>query len=233
MKFKPKSNNQTEENIFWITMTDLMLGLVLVFMILFFYSSTSNYFEKVREQAVTGSINKELVEKLKEQNIDASVDLFTGVVKISDLELFDVNSYELSENGKRYLNKFIPIYIETIFGNKNYSDKISGLIIQGHTDSQTFAGLKSEEEQYLKNMELSLKRAYSVASYLPATNYDKTHFKDIEKILFVEGCSYNNPIIDKTGKEDYAKSRRVELKLVTKAKETKTILDSIKKGQSK
>ena len=230
MKFKPKSNNQNEENIFWITMTDLMLGLVLVFMILFFYSSTSNYFEKVREQTVTGSINEKLVEKLKQQNIDASVDLYTGVVKISDLELFDVNSYELSEKGKQYLNKFIPIYIETIFGNKEYKDKISGLIIQGHTDSQTFAGLKSEEAQYLKNMELSLKRAYSVASYLPATNYDKTHFKDLEKILFVEGCSYNNPVLDETGKEDYAKSRRVELKLITSSNDTKSILDSIRQN---
>lgn len=227
MRFKPKNNNQTEENIFWITMTDLMLGLVLVFMILFFYSSTSNYFEKVREQAVTGSINQELVEKLKEQNIEASVDLYTGVVKISDLELFDVNSYELSEKGKIYLNKFMPIYLETIFGNKEYKDKITGLIIQGHTDSQTFSGVKTEEEQYLKNMELSLKRAYSVASYLPATNYNKTHFKDLEKILFVEGCSYNNPIVDENGKEDFAKSRRVELKLITQGDTGKNILDTL------
>jgi uncharacterized membrane protein len=67
MKFRNKSSEYNEENIFWITMTDLMLGLVLVFMILFFYSTTNSYFEKVREQTITGDVNQELVEKLKEQ----------------------------------------------------------------------------------------------------------------------------------------------------------------------
>ena len=231
MRFKPKSGNQNEENIFWITMTDLMLGLVLVFMILFFYSSTSNYFEKVREQAVTGNINEQLAEKLKAQNIDASIDLFSGVVKISDLELFNVNSWELSDKGKAYLDKFIPVYIETILANDEYKGKITGLIIQGHTDSQTFAGLDTEEAQYMKNMELSLKRAYSVASYIPNTNYDKKYFKDLEKILFVEGCSYNNPVLDENGKEDYDKSRRVELKLVTKSDSANSILKSLGKDK--
>ena len=225
--YKPKSGNQNEENIFWITMTDLMLGLVLVFMILFFYSSTSNYFEKVREQAITGDVNEKLVEKFKEKNIDATVDLYSGVVKISDLELFNVNSWELSQKGKDYLNKFVPIYIETILGNKEYKDNITGIIIQGHTDSQTFAGLNSEEEQYMKNMELSLKRAFSVADYIPKTGYNKQYFEDLEKILFVEGCSYNNPILDKNGKEDFAKSRRVELKLVTKSNATKNLLNAL------
>lgn len=37
-----------------------------------------------------------LEQALKEQNIEANIDT-SGVVKISDLELFDVNSYELSE----------------------------------------------------------------------------------------------------------------------------------------
>ncbi len=227
MRFRPRGGSQNEENIFWITMTDLMLGLVLVFMILFFYSSTTNYFEKVREQAVAGNINEELAERLNEQNIDASVDLFTGVVKISDLELFDVNSWELSENGRAYLDKFIPVYINTILANEEYKGKITGLVIQGHTDSQTFAGLDSEEAQYMKNMELSLKRAYSVASYIPNTNYDKKYFKDLEKILFVEGCSYNNPVLDENGKEDYDKSRRVELKLITKADASNSILNTL------
>lgn len=216
MRFlSPKNGYQNDENVFWITMTDLMLGLVLVFMILFFYSSTSNYFEKIREQAVTGSVNSKLIESLKEQNVDASVDLFTGVVKISDLELFELNSWELSEKGKDYLNKFVPVYIETIFGDENYSKQIRGLVIQGHTDSQNFAGINSEKEQYMKNMELSLKRAYSVAAYFNNTNYDKKYSKSLEKIMLVEGCSYSNPILDKNGKEDYAKSRRVELKLIT------------------
>lgn len=55
-----------------------------------------------------------LEQALKEQNIEANIDT-SGVVKISDLELFDVNSYELSEKGKQYLSKFAPAYLNSIF----------------------------------------------------------------------------------------------------------------------
>lgn len=229
MRFRNKSGYQNEENIFWITMTDLMLGLVLVFMILFFYSSTSSYFEKVREQTITGNINTQLSEKLKEQNVDASVDLFSGVVNISDLELFELNSWELSPKGRAYLQKFVPIYVNTIFANEDYKGKITGLVIQGHTDSQTFAGIATPEEQYMKNMELSLKRAYSVASYFRHTSYDKKYSNDLEKIMLVEGCSYSKPVLDQNGKEDFSKSRRVELKLITAKGEANNILKSFKK----
>lgn len=229
MRFRNKSGYQNEENIFWITMTDLMLGLVLVFMILFFYSSTSSYFEKVREQTITGNINTQLSEKLKEQNVDASVDLFSGVVNISDLELFELNSWELSPKGRAYLQKFVPIYVNTIFANEDYKGKITGLVIQGHTDSQTFAGVATPEEQYMKNMELSLKRAYSVASYFRHTSYDKKYSNDLEKIMLVEGCSYSKPVLDPNGKEDFSKSRRVELKLITAKGEANNILKSFKK----
>ena len=229
MRFRNKSGYQNEENIFWITMTDLMLGLVLVFMILFFYSSTSSYFEKVREQTITGNINTQLSEKLKEQKVDASVDLFSGVVNISDLELFELNSWELSPKGRAYLQKFVPIYVNTIFANEDYKGKITGLVIQGHTDSQTFAGIATPEEQYMKNMELSLKRAYSVASYFRHTSYDKKYSNDLEKIMLVEGCSYSKPVLDQNGKEDFSKSRRVELKLITAKGEANNILKSFKK----
>ena len=228
MRFRKKSGYHNEENIFWITMTDLMLGLVLVFMILFFYSSTSNYFEKVREQTVTSDVNVELAAKFKEQKVDATVDLFSGVVNISDVELFELNSWELSERGKAYLQKFVPIYVNTILGNADYRGKIQGLIIQGHTDSQTFKGVTSPQEQYMKNMELSLKRAYSVASYFQHTAYDKKYSKDLEKIMLVEGCSYSHPILDANGKEDFAKSRRVELKLVTTTKDANNLLQVLK-----
>ena len=53
----------------------------------------------------------------------------------------------------------------------------------------------------------------------------KAYEKDLFKLLSVEGKGPSEPVLT-DGKEDYAKSRRVELKLVFK---DKSILDSIKK----
>ena len=175
-------------------------------------TSFSEKIERINEQKKAADA---LEETLKAQNIDANVNGITGVVKISNLELFDINSYELSPKGKDYLAKFSPAYLNSIFSNEYLSKNIDKIIIQGHTDSQTYIGSYSKDEQYMKNMELSLKRAFSVADYMVNTPYNKSHGDKLHKMIIVEGASFSNPIYTH-GKEDYAKSRRVELKIVMK-----------------
>ena len=214
MRFLKKSSNNNQENIFWITMTDLMTALMLVFIVLFFYSYILNVKSNIITQIEQNKVLNEIKQELNNQSIDATVDGM-GIVKISDLELFDINSYELSENGKKYLNKFTPIYLNSIFSNEYISQNIENIIIQGHTDSQMFIGELTEEQQYLKNMELSLKRAYSVADYMFINCKNKDDIDRLKKILVVEGASFSKPIIE-NGKENYEKSRRVELKIIMK-----------------
>ena len=105
--------------------------------------------------------------------------------------------------------------MDSIFSNEYLDKKVDKIIIQGHTDSQTFAGKFTDDEQYMKNMELSLNRAYNVANYMTNTPYNKENGNKLRKMIIVEGASFSEPIIV-DGKEDYAKSRRVELKLVFK-----------------
>ena len=215
MRIKFKKEDSNENNIFWVTMTDLMTALVLVFIVLFFYTYMTSFAEKIERTTQQQKAAEALEETLKEQNIEASVDGVTGVVKISDLELFDLNSYELSSKGKQYLSKFAPAYLDSLFSNEYLRDNLDKIIIQGHTDSQTFAGKYSKDEQYMKNMDLSLKRAYTVANYMINTPYNKANGNKLHKMIVVEGASYSNPIYD-NGKENFAKSRRVELKIVMK-----------------
>ncbi len=217
MRINLKKVENSENNIFWVTMTDLMTALVLVFIILFFYTYMTSFAEKIERTTSQQKAAEALQETLKKQNIDASINGVTGVVKISDLELFELNSYELSPKGKMYLSKFAPAYLDSLFSNEYLNKNIDKIIIQGHTDSQTYKGEYSQDEQYMKNMELSLKRAYSVANFMINTPYNKQNGDKLHKMVIVEGASYSNPIFS-NGKEDYAKSRRVELKIVMKEK---------------
>ena len=215
MRITLKKEENSEGNIFWVTMTDLMTALVLVFIILFFYTYMTSLADKMERAKEQQKAAEELQETLQKQHIKASINGITGVVKISDLELFELNSYELSPKGKQYLAKFAPAYLDSLFSNEYLDKNIDKIIIQGHTDSQTYSGTYSKDEQYMKNMELSLKRAYSVANYMINTPYNKTNGDKLHKMIIVEGASYSNPIFT-NGKEDYAKSRRVELKIVMK-----------------
>lgn len=215
IRFRAKSNVEEEGNIFWVTMADLLLGLAIIFITLFVLSMTGFSQEDIQQQKIQIEVSKKISNELKEAKINADIDKMTGDLKISDVELFELNSYVLSDKGKKLLDKLAPIYINTIFADKELASQIGNIIIQGHTDSQMFAGITSQDEQFLKNMDLSLKRANAVAEYIFTTNYDKKYSNQFRKMLVVEGKSYNEPVLV-NGKEDYDKSRRVELKLKVK-----------------
>ena len=215
MKFRRRTEDTETGNIFWITMTDLMTGLVLVFIVMFFYAYLSSNIKEFQSALEQENATKNIQETLENQNIQATVDPVSGVVKISDLELFELNSKNLSEKGKKYLDKFAPAYFNSVFNNDYMAENVDKIIIQGHTDSQMFKGKYSDDEQYMKNMELSLDRAYAVADYMMNTPYNKQNGNRLRKMIVVEGASFSDPVL-LNGKEDFAKSRRVELKLVMK-----------------
>ncbi len=209
------SNNDVQENVFWITMTDLLLGLAVIFIVLFVLAMTGFTQAKLQEQQLKSEVAKDLAQELNAKNINAQIDLSTGAVKLSDLQLFELGSYQLSEDGKVFLNKFIPIYLNAVYSNPKIADKVVNIVIQGHTDSQSFAGVSSKDLQFVKNMELSTQRANEVAKYIFYTPYNKAYSAKLHKMLIVEGKSFSQPVIV-NGKEDYNKSRRVELQLVVK-----------------
>ena len=215
IQFRAKAHSEEEGNIFWVTMADLLLGLAIIFITLFVLSMTGFSQEDIQQQKIKIEVSKKISNELKDANINADIDKMTGDLKISDVELFELNSYVLSDNGKKLLDKLAPIYINTIFADKELASQIGNIVIQGHTDSQMFAGITSPDEQFLRNMDLSLKRANAVAEYIFTTNYDKKYADQFRKMLVVEGKSFNEPILI-NGKEDYDKSRRVELKLKVK-----------------
>lgn len=204
-------------------MSDLLLGLAIIFMTLFVLAMTGFTQDKVQLQQAQMKAAEEMAEKLKDADIDAEVDKVTGSVKISDLQLFEVGSYTLSTKGKQYLDKFVPIYINSILANEALTENIANILIQGHTDSQSYSGLKTPNDQFSKNMELSLLRANAVEQYMFKTKYDKKYDKQLRKLISVEGRSFAEPILKPDGTEDYAKSRRVELKIRVKGQNISTM----------
>lgn len=214
--FRQQNKEEDSGNIFWVTMADLLLGLAVIFITLFVLAMTGFSQQTVQQQQVQMNVSEKISEGMKKSDIDADVDKMTGDLKISDGELFALNSSELTPEGKKLLDRLAPIYINTIFADKELAEQIDNIVIQGHTDSQTFAGVRSKDEQFMRNMDLSLRRANAVAEYIFRTKYDRKYADEFRKKLVVEGKSFNEPVLV-NGKEDFAKSRRVELKIKVKS----------------
>ena len=117
IKFRSQQNNTDEGNIFWVTMADLLLGLEIIFITLFVLAMTGFSQQSVQQQKVQMEVSEKISSELKKENIDVEIDKMTGDLKISDVELFELSSWQLSDNGKKLLDKLAPIYINSIFAD--------------------------------------------------------------------------------------------------------------------
>lgn len=152
-------------------------------------------------------VRTELIEELKEEfgnsDLSVAVDEKTGAITFDANILFDYNKSTLTASGKEFLSEFLPRYVDVLLSPK-YKDYISEILIEGHTDT---------EGNYLFNMELSQKRALSVAEYCLGDNskiLTNDQLEELRSVISATGRSYSNPIYDENGEVDMEASRRVE-----------------------
>lgn len=93
------------------------------------------------------------------------IDTETGQVKIKHEILFTKNSDRLSDQGKEFLNGFMPdwsslVLVDEFSGNEGIIDQV---VIEGHADRQ---GAADPSKNYLYNMDLTLRRAETVTTYV-------------------------------------------------------------------
>ena len=67
MRLRRKIEEGSEGNIFWITMTDLMTGLVLVFVVMFFYTYMTSHMEIIKQNLAKENATSELKASLEAQ----------------------------------------------------------------------------------------------------------------------------------------------------------------------
>ena len=128
IKFRKKMDNDFDSgNIFWVTMSDLMLGLAIVFITLFVLAMTGFTQQTMQQQKVKMDVAKEISQELKKHNIDVKIDNMTGDLIIPSTALFEVNSYILTPSGKALLSKLAPIYVNTLFKKKELINDVESI----------------------------------------------------------------------------------------------------------
>ena len=137
--------------------------------------------------------------------VNVNIDQQSGVIRLDNEVLFDVDSYELSDAGKAYLDSFISVYASALLDG-SFAEQINHIEIAGHTDTN---------DTWEHNQVLSENRAKAVYDYcISSVN---NGMDDTQKAAFAElteekGYSYSDPIFTDTGEIDMAASRRVEIR---------------------
>jgi outer membrane protein OmpA-like peptidoglycan-associated protein len=209
----------------WIPLTDLMTGLMVIFLLIAvsYMMRVEADAARIKNVAVAYSeikdalfedLNREFrtdLPKWKAQLLKQDL-----TIRFSEPEvLFAPGSSELKPEFQAILQDFFPRYVH-ILTSKKYRDSISEVRIEGHTSS-VWNGVASPDDAYFLNMELSQARTRSTLAYVLSLPADRDQVTWLRKFVTANGLSSSRLIMDSKGEEDVARSRRVEFRVRTDA----------------
>lgn len=213
-----------EEGAHWISVSDLMAALMMVFLLVsvVFMVIVQKESERMREVAeIYLDLRQKLYQDLLEE-FEADLPRWGAqltpdlVISFQDSGvLFEVGSSQLRPAFEAILNDFFPRYVRVIT-SADYHEDIEEVRIEGHT-SRDWTNAKSANEAYINNMRLSQERTRSSLEYvinLPAVTKEQEWLK---QNLTANGLSSSQPIYNSDGSENNELSRRVEFRVRTDA----------------
>ncbi len=147
----------------WLSIGDLMSGLMLFFALLFV--SVLAKLQEAQEQTIDTrtAVITALAEALEENDLSVEA-ADNGEIVFAEEMLFDAGSAALTEQGADLLARLAPVYADVILSDPAFDAEVSRVVLEGHTSS---------EGGELYNLDLSLRRASSVAAGMlaPSVTY--------------------------------------------------------------
>ena len=246
MKFLGSKKGDLDNSV-WLSNSDLMAGL----MIIFLFISIGFIREKAPE--VVGSqdyvLNYLTFIDSKENEIDEKLEQeFSNEEKkewqleiIPDENLirfnapdvmFSQSNFKLNDRFKFIINSFFPRYVKVL---SKFGTLISEIRIEGHTSSEWKD--TTYDKAYIKNMVLSQERTISVLNEslnsLTKFNLSKKEIKWAFDKVSASGLSSRSIIKNSDGSENSVKSRRVEFRYVLNETEKIKFIKSKLKNNGK
>lgn len=211
----------TEDAEHWIGISDLMSGLMMMFLFIavayMYYVQVER--DNIKEIAVTYkqtqvAIYNDLVKEFEEDlpRWNAAIERDTLQVTFNNPDvLFRSGSPELNPQFRVMLADFFPRYVAVL---SSYRDAIEEIRIEGHTSSD-WSNLRGEQA-YFPNMALSQDRTRTVLQHVLSLLEAGDDREWVRSSFAAVGYSSSRRIVDSTTQqEDGARSRRVNFRVIT------------------
>ena len=205
-------NNDIEEDNRWLPVADIMSALMMVFM---FVAIAFMYELKEEKESFRVQLNKALHQEFDEDLLRWQAEITPdNILRFSSP--FSSGSSDVPINFMQTLNEFFPRYISLLTQNK-FKKEIAEIRLEGHT-SYGWGQASTEDEIYLKNMQLSQRRANNVLAYTYQLD-DNAITKNkvwLKRYLRANGMAFSQLLHRSNGAQDSERSRRVEFRVQTK-----------------
>jgi flagellar motor protein MotB len=210
---------------YFMSMTDMMVGLLLIFIILLAYFALNL---QTKTEELTGAnrtraqILNDLQQSLQDRGLQVEIDTKTGVLRLPDDVLFDKGRYDLSDRGRNAVGKVASAMVEVLpcftaselcHGERS-AHLIDAVFVEGHTDSDAMYG-------GMNNYGLSVRRAESTFAMLQQAQPALQSFlnKPAEEpgsapILGLSGYGPDRPIAEGDNETAKERNRRIDLRFL-------------------
>lgn len=230
---KPTPSRASGGQDYWVSYSDLMAGLLLMFILLLvgvlivskrIHEAAERELEErerllkeaeaelggLRQRlGIPAEIIQELQAEFKEKGDYVRVDDATGAIGLGSDVLFAEGSSNLTRQGRTTLDEIMPGYFRVLLGNPRFREHVDQVIFEGHTNTNFRAGL-TEDEGYLLNLKLSQERAYAAMEFVIANGIGAEYV--VKPRLAAIGYSSSRIRQDPDGSEDKEASRRLEIR---------------------
>lgn len=241
-----------EEESYFLSMTDMMVGLLFIFILMLmhfalqFHKTTQQQQQVIEQLTGAQQTRSEILQKIKDTlydlGFDVTVDQKSGVLHLQEKALRFASGDALIDSQYQpivnalanSLGTILPCYAnQRIFDEKKCVDNnnrhwIEAIFIEGHTDNVPYVG---------GNLRLSTERATNTYASLVAARPDIEQLKnpDEQSLLSVSGYGETRPISDNSTAEARKKNRRIDLRIIMAMPKTdkfilQTVIDDLDKG---
>lgn len=225
-----RSKKSGESN--WISFSDVMTGLMVIFMFI-----AISYISEVRKEQVQRDIVFEEFKATKDQLFSELEQTFKAdfqewdMVLDKDLSIKFTNPEVLFQPAQVYirpkfaaiLDEFLPRYFAVLLQDK-YQERIAEIRIEGHTDTKP--AYRYDNDPYIGNVILSQLRSTQVLKYFRRMpfyqNLEEDQEQRLQFLITANGLSYGRTLddtgaltVDSGEKINPKLSRRVEFRIIT------------------
>lgn len=236
---------EADEENYFVSMTDMMVGLVFIFIIMLMYFALQ--FQDITDR-MTGADRKraeilqQLEQSLKEKGVPVEIDTQNGILHLPDAILFDPSQSELKPDGRiavghlaDALAEVLPCYTDDRLRTaprpstcRDTPYQIEAVYVEGHTDLDPYLGGGAIRD----NLDLSAFRATNTFRELihrrPEIGSRCTRVgSDCAAVLSVSGYGSERPVA--AGDSDAAKrsNRRIDLRLTMLAPDSQAAIQAV------
>ncbi len=216
-------SGERDEN-HWISVSDLMAGLMVIFLFIAisYIRPIENTQETIRTIVATWNDSEADIHTALREEFHADLERWNAELERETLAirfkapevLFDTATSELKPAFQAIMSDFFPRYLGVLHG---FRQAIQEVRVEGHTSS-VWSGAVDAEDAYFKNMALSQARTRSVLEFGLLLSASEPFREWARRHLTATGLS-SSRLIMTDGAENPARSRRVEFRILTNAKQ--------------